>query len=182
MRRPPTASRSSERRRSPGSSRFAASPSRSLLPTERQTRPPPPPLNGDGTPVHRSATRLNITDEELRKALTGVGNVPLRCFDVRALSCLDHRTASPEQVQNGLGIAPAGRLRARNQAREAWSSGDREKLRQIDLHLHDLRHEGACRLLAGWRRQSDHPADARQPMDDADRFENGWISYVLPER
>ena len=26
--------------------------------------------------------------------------------------------------------------------------GDREKLRQIDLHWHDLRHEGACRLLA----------------------------------
>lgn len=25
---------------------------------------------------------------------------------------------------------------------------DREKLRQIDLHRHDLRHEGACRLLA----------------------------------
>jgi integrase len=25
---------------------------------------------------------------------------------------------------------------------------DREKLRQIDLHWHDLRHEGACRLLA----------------------------------
>ena len=30
---------------------------------------------------------------------------------------------------------------------------DREKLRDIDLHRHDLRHEGACRLLAdGWRR------------------------------
>lgn len=25
---------------------------------------------------------------------------------------------------------------------------DREKLRDIDLHWHDLRHEGACRLLA----------------------------------
>jgi site-specific recombinase XerD len=25
---------------------------------------------------------------------------------------------------------------------------DREKLRQIDLHWHDIRHEGACRLLA----------------------------------
>jgi integrase len=25
---------------------------------------------------------------------------------------------------------------------------DREKLREIDLHWHDLRHEGACRLLA----------------------------------
>jgi len=28
---------------------------------------------------------------------------------------------------------------------------DREKLRQIDLHWYDLRHEGACRLLADWR-------------------------------
>jgi integrase-like protein len=26
---------------------------------------------------------------------------------------------------------------------------DREKLREIDLHWHDIRHEGACRLLAG---------------------------------
>jgi len=25
---------------------------------------------------------------------------------------------------------------------------ERDKLRQIDLHWHDLRHEGACRLLA----------------------------------
>jgi site-specific recombinase XerD len=25
---------------------------------------------------------------------------------------------------------------------------DREKLREIDLHFHDIRHEGACRLLA----------------------------------
>src|SRR5881396_3865220 len=25
---------------------------------------------------------------------------------------------------------------------------EREKLRQIDLHWHDLRHEGACRLLS----------------------------------
>jgi site-specific recombinase XerD len=25
---------------------------------------------------------------------------------------------------------------------------DRAKLREIDLHWHDLRHEGACRLLA----------------------------------
>ena len=32
--------------------------------------------------------------------------------------------------------------------RGAWTDRDREKLRQIDLHWHDLRHEGACRLLA----------------------------------
>ena len=30
----------------------------------------------------------------------------------------------------------------------ASSSANRTKLRQIDLHWHDLRHEGACRLLA----------------------------------
>jgi site-specific recombinase XerD len=30
----------------------------------------------------------------------------------------------------------------------AEESPDRAKLRQIDLHWHDLRHEGACRLLA----------------------------------
>ncbi|MBI1876262.1 MAG: site-specific integrase [Acidobacteria bacterium] len=29
-----------------------------------------------------------------------------------------------------------------------WVQRDRERLRQIDLHWHDLRHEGACRLLA----------------------------------
>ena len=31
---------------------------------------------------------------------------------------------------------------------KAGARVDREKLRQIDLHWHDLRHEGACRLLA----------------------------------
>jgi integrase len=30
----------------------------------------------------------------------------------------------------------------------AWVDRDRVRLRQIDLHWHDLRHEGACRLLA----------------------------------
>jgi integrase len=29
-----------------------------------------------------------------------------------------------------------------------WVERDRARLRQIDLHWHDLRHEGACRLLA----------------------------------
>jgi integrase len=32
--------------------------------------------------------------------------------------------------------------------RGTWSPEDRARLRQIDLHWHDLRHEGACRLLA----------------------------------
>jgi integrase len=32
--------------------------------------------------------------------------------------------------------------------RGGWTNRNREKLRQIDLHWHDLRHEGACRLLA----------------------------------
>jgi site-specific recombinase XerD len=31
---------------------------------------------------------------------------------------------------------------------KAGARVDREKLRKIDLHWHDLRHEGACRLLA----------------------------------
>jgi predicted nucleic acid-binding protein len=37
---------------------------------------------------------------------------------------------------------------------------DRAKLRQIDLHWHDLRHEGACRHLADGA-TSVHPVDAR---------------------
>ena len=41
---------------------------------------------------------------------------------------------------NGHHIARAGK--------EKWERPDREKLNQIDLHWHDLRHEGACRLLA----------------------------------
>jgi len=41
---------------------------------------------------------------------------------------------------NGHDIARAGK--------EKWERPDREKLNQIDLHWHDLRHEGACRLLA----------------------------------
>jgi site-specific recombinase XerD len=41
-----------------------------------------------------------------------------------------------------------GLVRARHETREARARVDREKLRQIDLHWHDLRHEGACRLLA----------------------------------
>ena len=41
-------------------------------------------------------------------------------------------------------VPTATRPRARRRARRV----DREKLRQIDLHWHDLRHEGACRLLA----------------------------------
>jgi integrase len=38
---------------------------------------------------------------------------------------------------------------------------DRAKLRQIDLHWHDLRHEGACRLPDGRRGHPHHPVDAR---------------------
>ena len=33
-------------------------------------------------------------------------------------------------------------------ARKHGARVDRQKLRQIDLHWHDLRHEGACRLLS----------------------------------
>src|SRR5262245_12509463 len=31
---------------------------------------------------------------------------------------------------------------------QKWTLPDRAKLKQIDLHWHDLRHEGACRLLS----------------------------------
>jgi len=31
---------------------------------------------------------------------------------------------------------------------QKWTRPDRAKLKQIDLHWHDLRHEGACRLLS----------------------------------
>jgi site-specific recombinase XerD len=47
-----------------------------------------------------------------------------------------------------LGIAAANRQRSRYEARETGSSCRSRKLRQIDLHWHDLRHEGACQLLA----------------------------------
>ena len=45
---------------------------------------------------------------------------------------------------------------------------DRAKLRQIDLHWHDLRHEGACRLLSGWSGHPHDPADARPCRHQAD--------------
>ena len=55
----------------------------------------------------------------------------------------------PGQLQDGLGVAaaasPTGTTRS---ARRPGARVDRAKLRQIDLHWHDLRHEGACRLLA----------------------------------
>ena len=44
---------------------------------------------------------------------------------------------------------------------------DRTKLRQIDLHWHDLRHEGACRLLAEGGHPHD-PTDARACRHQAD--------------
>lgn len=55
-----------------------------------------------------------------------------------ALRGLDLRHPLPSFVANGHDTK-----RAKHGARV-----DREKLRQIDLHWHDLRHEGACRLLS----------------------------------
>jgi integrase len=52
------------------------------------------------------------------------------------------------QLQNGLGVASAGRQWTPDEAGQASSSGRPQEVREIDLHWHDLRHEGACRLLA----------------------------------
>ena len=43
------------------------------------------------------------------------------------------------------GSSPTATSRSRGRTGAAWN---REQLQQIDLHWHDLRHEGACRLLA----------------------------------
>ena len=51
-------------------------------------------------------------------------------------------------IQTGLGDAEAARERHRAEDRSGRSAMEREQLRQIDLRWHDLRHEGACRLLA----------------------------------
>ena len=45
---------------------------------------------------------------------------------------------------------------------------DREKLRQLDLHWHDLRHEGACRLLSDGVDIRTNPVDARPRRHQAD--------------
>jgi integrase len=50
----------------------------------------------------------------------------------------------PGQLQDGLGI-PAAHDTTRT---KPGARVDRAKLQQIDLHWHDLRHEGACRLHA----------------------------------
>ena len=76
----------------------------------------------------------------------------------------------PGQLQDGLGIAPAGRQRPRHEAREARRAGSiARSCRQIDLHWHDLRHEGACRLLADGVDIRIDPVDARplRHQDDA---------------
>jgi integrase len=52
------------------------------------------------------------------------------------------------QLQDGLGVVAPSRQRPRHETREPGARVDRAKLRQIDLHWHDLRHEGACRLLS----------------------------------
>jgi site-specific recombinase XerD len=50
--------------------------------------------------------------------------MPQRCIRVRARSSSGHRQESTR------------------------AAVDRDKLRQVDLHWHDARHEGTCRLLA----------------------------------
>ena len=52
------------------------------------------------------------------------------------------------QLQDGLGIPAAHRQRSHTKRPKPGARVDRAKLQQIDLHWHDLRHEGACRLHA----------------------------------
>ena len=55
----------------------------------------------------------------------------------------------PAEHPDGLGDAEAPGLRQRAEAgSEGVRAWNREQLRRIDLRWHDLRHEGACRLLA----------------------------------
>jgi Phage integrase family len=50
---------------------------------------------------------------------------------------------------SGREIGPAARReRPRHETPKPRARVDREKLHQIDLHWHDLRHDGACRLLS----------------------------------
>jgi integrase len=53
--------------------------------------------------------------------------------------------AQPQPAWDTLRLLAYGYERRRNKAGEVWN---REQLRQIDLHWHDLRREGASRLLA----------------------------------
>jgi integrase len=53
----------------------------------------------------------------------------------------------PGVVQDGVGVARPPRGHATTRA-TPHTRVDRATLRAIDLHWHDLRHEGACRLLA----------------------------------
>ncbi len=51
------------------------------------------------------------------------------------------------QLQNGLSLLLVAYGHETKRAKPG-ARVEREKLRQIDLHWHDFRHEGACRLLA----------------------------------
>jgi hypothetical protein len=118
------------------------------------------------SPFHRFGVRLNqkaetvrdrrISREEEKRLLDAalamntwehryVG--PLmhdRIIGARALLPARRNAAHPEQTR-GL-----GRSHDRHSTKRAKPGArvDRAKLQQIDLHWHDLRHEGACRLLA----------------------------------
>ena len=54
----------------------------------------------------------------------------------------------PAEHPDGLGDAAAPRARHRAEAGQGGRAWNREQLERIDLRWHDLRHEGACRLLA----------------------------------
>ena len=58
------------------------------------------------------------------------------------------RPRSTAPASRWLGITPALRDRPRHESLEPGAHVDRSKLRPIDLQWPDLRHEGACRLLA----------------------------------
>ena len=97
---------------------------------------------------------------------------PDQCRSSVAAPCRLNDENSPAKFQNVRGDSSVGRVRVRltgrrvpGQFQAAWESlllvayghetkrvrpgarVERDKLRQIDLHWHDLRHEGACRLL-----------------------------------
>ena len=65
-----------------------------------------------------------------------------------ALRLRQHQRRLPADDSDGLGNAEATGERHRAEAGEEGAKWNREQLRRIDLRWHDLRHEGACRLLA----------------------------------
>ena len=123
-----------------------------LLPARRDA-PHPEPTRGLGA----------ASDCDSRRARKGLGEPP------RAVRPAGPARADPEAagqagaervrvrqpgrrvpglVQDRLGIAAAPANGHDTKRAKKGARVDREKFGQIDLHWHDLRHEGACRLLA----------------------------------